>query len=84
MEIPAVELPEYAKRGKRRPAHGAASGRAVITYCHTFDIDKDAASYFKTLTRIRRLPTTKEVARIAVRFVATCIPDSPHCARRCR
>ena len=84
MEIPPVELPEYAKRGKRLPAHGAAPGRAVITYCHTFEIDKDAASYFKTLTRTRRLPTTGEVARIAVRFVATCIPDSPHCARRCR
>ena len=84
MEIPRVELPEYAKHGKRLPAHGAAPGRAVITYCHTFEIDKDAASYFKTLTRIRRLPTTKEVVRIAARSLVRCIPDSPHCARRCR
>ena len=61
-EPPPVELPEYAKRGKRLPAHGAAPGRAVITYCYTFEIDKDAASYFKTLTRTRRLPTTEEVA----------------------
>ena len=84
MEIPPVELPEYAKRGKRLPAHGAAPDRAVITYCHTFEIDKDVASYFKTLTRTRRLPTTEEVVRIAARSAARCIRALRHCALRCQ
>ena len=34
----------------------------MIIYCHTFEIDKDAVSYFKTLTRTKRLPMTEEVA----------------------
>ena len=61
-EVPPVELPEYAKRGKRLPANGDAPGRAVASYCRSFEIDRDAATYFKTLTRTKRLPTTEEVA----------------------
>ncbi len=61
-EPPPVELPEYAKRGKRLPANGNAPGRAVVNYCRSFEIDKDAATYFKTLTRTKRLPTVEDVA----------------------
>ena len=61
-EAPLVELPDYAKRGKRLPAHGSAPGRAVLSYCRSFEIEKDAASYFKTLQRNKRLPSADEVA----------------------
>ena len=61
-EPPPVELPEYAKRGKRLPASGDAPGRAVANYCRSFEIDKNAAAYFKTLTRTKRLPTVQDVA----------------------
>ncbi len=61
-EPPPVELPEYAKRGKRLPANGGAPGRAVAIYCRSFEIDKDAATYFKTLTRTKRLPSAADVA----------------------
>lgn len=61
-EPPPVELPGYAKRGKRLPANGGAPGRAVTSYCRSFEIDKDAATYFKTLARTKRLPSAAEVA----------------------
>ena len=61
-EPPPVDLPDYAKRGKRLPANGGAPGRAVALYCRGFQIDKDAATYFKTLTRTKRLPSAADVA----------------------
>ena len=61
-ELPPVELPGYAKRGKRLPAHGGAPGSAVSDYCRSFEIDKDAAKYFKTLARTKRLPSVEVVA----------------------
>ena len=60
-EAPPVELPSYAKRGKRLPADGGAAGRAVISYCRSFEVDKDAATYFKRLQREKRLPTDSEI-----------------------
>jgi hypothetical protein len=61
-EAPPVDLPSYAKRGKRLPADGGAAGRAVISYCASFEVDKDAATYFKRLQKQSRLPTETEVA----------------------
>lgn len=60
-EPPLVDLPEYAKRGKRLPASGNAPGRAVLSYCKGFELEKDAPSYFKRLQRSNRLPTNEEV-----------------------
>lgn len=60
-EAPPVELPSYAKRGKRLPADGGAAGRAVISYCRSFEVDRDAATYFKRLQREKRLPTDTEI-----------------------
>ena len=61
-EPPPVELPDYAKRGKRLPASGGVPGRAVIAYCRSFEIEKDAQSYFKALQRKKRLPDADEIA----------------------
>ena len=61
-ETPLVDLPSYAKRGKRLPADGGAAGLAVMSYCRSFEIDKDAATYFKRLQKQKRLPTDAEVA----------------------
>lgn len=61
-EPPPVELPDYAKRGKRLPANGGVPGRAVISYCRSFEIEKDAQSYFKALQRNKRLPNADEIA----------------------
>ncbi len=61
-ETPLVDLPSYAKRGKRLPADGGPAGRAVMSYCRSFEVDKDAATYFKRLQRQKRLPTEAEVA----------------------
>ena len=61
-EPPLVELPDYAKRGKRLPASGGVPGRAVIAYCRSFEIEKDAQSYFKALRRNKRLPNADEIA----------------------
>lgn len=57
-----VDLPSYAKRGKRLPADGGAAGLAVLSYCRSFEVDKDAAGYVKRLQRQKRLPTDAEVA----------------------
>ena len=61
-EVPPVDLPSYAKRGKRLPADGGPAGRAVMRYCRSFEIDKDAATYFKRLQKQNRLPTDAEIA----------------------
>ncbi len=61
-ETPLVDLPSYAKRGKRLPADGGSPGRAVMSYCRSFEIDKDAATYFKRLQKQNRLPTETELA----------------------
>ena len=61
-EPPLVELPSYAKRGKRLPADGGAAGLAVLSYCRSFEVEKDATTYFKRLQRQKRLPTDAEVA----------------------
>ena len=61
-EAPLVDLPSYAKRGKRLPADGGAAGSAVLSYCRSFEIEKDAAGYFKRLQKQNRLPTETEVA----------------------
>jgi len=61
-EAPLVDLPSYAKRGKRLPADGGPAGRAVMIYCRSFEIDKDAATYFKRLQKQNRLPTDTEIA----------------------
>ena len=61
-ETPLVDLPSYAKRGKRLPADGGAAGLAVMSYCRSFEIDLDAATYFKRLQKQKRLPTDAEVA----------------------
>ncbi len=60
-ETPPVDLPSYAKRGKRLPADGGPAGRAVMDYCRSFEIDKDAATYFKRLQKQNRLPTDAEI-----------------------
>jgi len=61
-EAPPVELPDYAKRGKRLPADGGAPGRAVTDFCRGFEVEKDAQSYFRRLQRTKRLPSAAEVA----------------------
>lgn len=61
-EAPPVELPDYAKRGKRLPANGGAPGKAVLDFCRDFEVEKDAQSYFKRLQRTKRLPSAADVA----------------------
>lgn len=60
-ETPLVELPSYARRGKRLPADGGEPGRAVIAFCRSAEVEKDAATYFKRLQRQNRLPTATEI-----------------------
>jgi outer membrane biosynthesis protein TonB len=57
-----VELPTYARSGKRLPADGGEPGRVVMAYCRGFEIERDAASYFKRLERQKQLPTATEIA----------------------
>ncbi len=57
-----VELPTYARSGKRLPADGGEPGRVVMTYCRGFEIERDAASYYKRLERQKQLPTASEIA----------------------
>lgn len=61
-EASLVELPSYAKRGKRLPSDAGAAGRAKLSYCRSFEVDKDAATYFKRLQKQNRLPTETELA----------------------
>jgi hypothetical protein len=57
-----VELPAYAKRGRRLPADGGDPGRVVMAYCRSFEIERDAQSYFKRLQRDKQLPSAQAVA----------------------
>jgi len=61
-EAAPVDLPDYARRGKRLPADGGAPGRAVLGYCRGFEIDRDANTYYRRLQREKRLPGEAEVA----------------------
>jgi hypothetical protein len=61
-EAPLVQLPDYARRGKRLAADGGAPGRAVTDFCRGFEVEKDAQSYFRRLQRTQRLPSAAEVA----------------------
>lgn len=61
-ETPLVELPSYARRGKRLPADGGAPGRAVIAFCRSSEVEKDAATYFKRLQQQNRLPSATDIA----------------------
>ena len=60
-EPPPIELPSYAQRGKRLPSDGGPPGRAVMAYCKSFELEKDATSYFKRLQREKRLPSEAEI-----------------------
>jgi len=59
---PPVELPDYARRGKRLPPDGGAPGRAVLAYCHAFEIERSAEAYYRRLQRENRLPSAADVA----------------------
>ena len=61
-ETPPIDLPDYARRGKRLPADGAAPGRAVLAYCRSFEVDRDAGAYYNRLQRERRLPAAADIA----------------------
>ncbi len=61
-EAAQIELPAYAKRGRRLAADGGDPGRAVMAYCRTFEIERDAVSYFKRLQRSKQLPSAETVA----------------------
>lgn len=62
-EAAPIELPDYARRGKRLPADGGAPGRAVLVYCRSFELDRDANSYYRRLLREKRLPDEAEIAQ---------------------
>ncbi len=57
-----VELPSFARKGQRLPADGGAPGRALTAYCKNFEIERDAASYYKRLERSKQLPTDAAVS----------------------
>jgi hypothetical protein len=61
-ETPQIDLPAYAKKGRRLPADGGDPGRTVMAYCRSFEIERDAASYFKRLERQKQLPNAEEIA----------------------
>lgn len=56
-----VELPSYAKKGRRLPADGGDVGRVFLSYCKSFEVERDAASYFKRLQRNNQLPSASAV-----------------------
>ncbi len=62
-EAAPIELPDYARRGKRLPADGGAPGRAVLAYCRSFELDRDAGAYYNRLQREKRLPREDEIAQ---------------------
>jgi hypothetical protein len=67
MPVPAketsapVELPSYARKGRRLPADGGDPGRVLMNYCKGFEIERDAASYYKRLERNKQLPNQAAV-----------------------
>ena len=44
------------------PADGGAAGKAVIDYCRSFEIERDAKSYFRRLERQKQLPSSEDIA----------------------
>jgi hypothetical protein len=61
-ESELVELPSYAKRGRRLPADGGEPGRVVMAYCRGFEIERDAKAYFNRLQRSKQLPSAESVS----------------------
>jgi hypothetical protein len=58
---PQVELPSYARKGRRLPPDGGDPGRALLGYCKGFEIERDAASYYKRLERNKQLPNQETI-----------------------
>lgn len=42
---------------------GGAPGRAVLAYCRSFELDRDAGAYYNRLQREKRLPREDEIAQ---------------------
>lgn len=59
---PEVELPSYARKGRRLPADGGEAGRTFLSYCRSHEVDRDAASYYRRLERNKQLPSAETVA----------------------
>jgi hypothetical protein len=60
-ETSQIDLPAYARKGRRLPADGGDPGRTVMAYCRSFEIERDAQSYFKRLERQKQLPSADEI-----------------------
>jgi hypothetical protein len=58
---PQIELPSYARKGRRLPADGGEPGRVLVAYCRGFEIERDASSYYKRLERNKQLPSKETV-----------------------
>ena len=56
-----MDLPAYAKRGRRLAADGGDPGKAVMAYCRGFEIERDPQAYFKRLERNKQLPSRDAV-----------------------
>jgi hypothetical protein len=59
---PQVELPSYARKGRRLPTDGGEPGKLFLSYCRGFEIERDAATYYRRLDRDKQLPTPETVA----------------------
>lgn len=59
---PPVELPSYARKGRRLPTDGGEPGRVFLSYCRGFEIERDAGSYYRRLERNKQLPSAETVA----------------------
>jgi hypothetical protein len=59
---PIVELPSYARKGKRLPPDGGEAGRVFLAHCRSLEVDRDAATYYRRLERTKQLPTDETVA----------------------
>jgi hypothetical protein len=57
-----VELPSYARKGRRLPPDGGEPGRVFLSYCRGFEIERDSASYYRRLERNKQLPSADAVA----------------------